>query len=75
MDEQNGVSQIAKITASDGAAGDRFGISVAIAGNVVVVGADQKESVYIFMDLYGNGHWTEMTQLTPSDGEVVDKFG
>ena len=29
----------AKLTASDGAAGDRFGISVAIAGDTIVVGA------------------------------------
>ena len=32
-------SQQAKLTASDGAAGDQFGISVAIAGDTIVVGA------------------------------------
>ncbi len=29
----------AKLTASDGAAGDRFGVSVAVSGDTVVVGA------------------------------------
>ena len=34
------MTQTAKLTASDGAAGDRFGCSVSISGNTVVVGAD-----------------------------------
>ena len=33
------MTQTAKLTASDGAAGDAFGISVSISGNTVVVGA------------------------------------
>ena len=32
---------MAKLTASDAAAGDSFGVSVAIAGGVVVIGADE----------------------------------
>lgn len=35
--------QVAKLTASDGAVGDRFGISVAISGNTIVVGADHHD--------------------------------
>ena len=34
------LTQTAKLTASDGAAGDYFGISVSISGNTVVVGAN-----------------------------------
>ena len=33
------MTQTAKLTASDGAAGDYFGYSVAISGDTVVVGA------------------------------------
>ena len=36
------MTQTAKLTASDGAAGDRFGCSVSISGNTVVVGALQR---------------------------------
>ena len=34
------MTQTAKLTASDGAAGDRFGVSASISDNTVVVGAD-----------------------------------
>ena len=44
--------QVAKLTASDGAAEDRFGVSVAIAGDTVMVGAYGKDDytggVYVF---------------------------
>ncbi len=47
--------QVAKLTAADGVAGDRFGMSVAMDGGTVVVGAWQDEdagnssgSVYVF---------------------------
>ena len=33
------MTETAKLTASDGAAGDQFGISVSISGDVIVVGA------------------------------------
>ena len=36
------MTQTAKLTASDGAAGDLFGYSVSISGNTVVVGARQR---------------------------------
>ena len=48
-------AEIQKITASDGAAGDNFGYSVAISDNIVVVGANFDDdkgtnsgSAYIF---------------------------
>ena len=43
-DDDDGVwSQVAKLTASDGAANDEFGISVAIDGDTIVVGAHQND--------------------------------
>jgi hypothetical protein len=65
----------AKLTASDGAAGDSFGQAVAINGNTVVVGAPFKNvngvpqgEVYVFVE--PSGGWTSMTEtakLNPSD--------
>jgi FG-GAP repeat len=73
-------SQQQKLTASDGAAGDRFGGSVAVSGDTVVVGAfrdddagDNSGSAYVFV---GSGSsWTEEAKLTASDGAAGDGFG
>jgi hypothetical protein len=70
----------AKITASDGAAYDYFGISVAISCDYAVVGAQyadgagsQSGSSYIFKR---NGTaWTEQAKITASDGAAGDLFG
>ena len=78
------MTQTAKLTASDGAADDHFGCSVAISGNTVVVGADGatvgsnsgQGAAYVFTEP-GSG-WTNMTQtakLTASDGAAGDDFG
>jgi hypothetical protein len=48
------MTETAKLTASDGAYGDRFGFSVAISGDTVVVGAPWKESAYVFVEPHGN---------------------
>ena len=40
---QHRVNEGAKVTASDAAAGDEFGISVSICGDVVVVGAHEDD--------------------------------
>lgn len=69
------------LTASDGMDKDQFGVSVAIDGDTVVVGALQGGNqslgaAYVFVKP-ANG-WTNMTQiaeLTPSDGEFHDCFG
>ena len=68
---------MAKITASDGAASDRFGRSVAIGNGRIVVGADGDDdngytsgSAYIF-DLDGN----QLAKITASDGAANDQFG
>ncbi len=66
----------AKITASDGDYQDRFGSSVSIHGDYVLIGAptdDWKGSAYIF---HRNGTtWTEQVKLTASDGEGYDDYG
>jgi len=62
----------AKITASDGAAGDRFSDSVAISGDYVVVGAYRGDSAYIFKR-YGT-IWTEQAKINASDGAAGDRF-
>jgi hypothetical protein len=73
------MTQAAKLTASDGAAYDLFGASVAISGDTVVVGAtgdDGKGSAYVFVKPAGG--WVDMTQtakLTASDGADGDGFG
>ena len=70
----------AQLTASDGVAGDYFGNSVAIDGDVIVVGADENDSAtgsaYVFVK--PDSGWaddTETAQLTASDGMAGDKFG
>ena len=67
-------TQLAKITASDGAANDQFGRSVAVGSGRIVMGADgddsSKGSAYIF-DLDG----TQLAKITASDGAANDYFG
>jgi FG-GAP repeat len=71
-------SQIAKLLAEDGAAGDLFGISVAIDNGIVVVGARSDDdngtdsgSVYLFDASTGE----QITKLLPSDGSADEWFG
>ena len=77
-------TEMAKMTASDGAAGDRFGTSVSVGGDTVVVvayrdddnGADSG-SAYVFVRP-SDGEWTTATEtakLTASDGAADDEFG
>ncbi len=74
---------VKKIQASDGAAADRFGTSVAISGNTVVVGAvfdddngNSSGSAYIFeRNNGGSNNWGQVKKILPSDGGSGDKFG
>jgi hypothetical protein len=73
-------TQKAKLTASDGAAGDEFGYSVCISGDRAIVGAHYDDdrgansgSVYMFELV--SGTWTQKTKLTASDGAAGDEFG
>ncbi len=74
-------SQKAKLTADDGAANDEFGISVAVEGDTVVIGAYQDDdhgdlsgSAYVFTR-DSSGGWRQRDKLTASDGAERDRYG
>ncbi|MFH1109858.1 MAG: IPTL-CTERM sorting domain-containing protein [Planctomycetota bacterium] len=78
------MTQTAKLTASDGSAGDVLASAVAIADGTIVVGASDdaigpnsgQGSVYVFVK--PGGGWADMTQtakLTASDGAHNDYLG
>jgi len=78
------LAQLAELTASDGTSSDYFGWSVAISGNVVVVGAPDAQigsnvgegAAYVFVK--PSSGWKNMTQvakLTPSNGSTRLNFG
>jgi hypothetical protein len=69
-----------KLSASDAALQDRFGSSVSISGNIVVVGSYQDDdagnnsgSAYVFR--YNGTSWVEEAKLTASDTAEYDRFG
>ncbi len=73
--------QEAKLTAGDGAANDKFGSSVSLSGNSVIIGAplddisanQDQGSAYIFVR---NGYvWSQQWKLTAGDGAPNDYFG
>jgi len=73
-------TQQPKLTASDAAAGDQFGNSVAVSGDTVVIGARGDEdagvrsgSVYLFVR--SGTIWTQQPKLTASDAAAEDQFG
>ena len=77
--------QLAKLTADDGAADDRFGNSVSIDGDTMVIGAqydddkgDKSGSAYVFTrDTPGDptSNWAKVAKLTAGDGAATDYFG
>ena len=75
--------EVKKLTAGDGAAGDRFGYSVSISGDAAIVGAfadddngDSSGSAYIFSRDHGGADmWGEVKKLTAGDGAAGDRFG
>lgn len=79
--EDNGVwTQQAKLVAKDGKADDYFGISVAIAGDRILVGAIEAANnglrtgaVYVYERT--NKVWSLTQKLTPSIGSLNDYFG
>ena len=74
-----GWAQQAELTASDGAAGSGFGISVAVDGSTAVVGArtngpnSSQGAAYVFVE--SGGTWSQQAELTASDGAALDQFG
>jgi len=75
-------NQQTKLTASDGANDDNFGVSVAISGDTAVVGSWQDDvganenqgSAYVFLRSSA-GVWNLQQKLTASDGATGDNFG
>jgi hypothetical protein len=71
------VELVTKLTASDASKGDEFGQSVAIAGDVIAVGAWKddcnKGSIYLFSRK--GDQWIETNKITASDGMAGDEFG
>jgi hypothetical protein len=71
------VEFITKLTAKDKISGDQFGQSIAIAGDVIAVGAwkddNRRGSIYLFR-LMGD-QWIETDKITASDGMAGDEFG
>ncbi|WP_159105402.1 DUF4214 domain-containing protein [Thiorhodococcus drewsii] len=73
--------QTAKLLAPDGNSGDLFGSSVAIHGDLAVVGAPENNAkgsdsgaAYVF-SRNGAGLWGYQDKLTASDGSSYDGFG
>ena len=70
-----------RLQASDAAAGDFFGFSVAMNGDTAVVGSIRDKnssgqaagSAYVFTR--SNGVWTQQQRLQPSDVALNDQFG
>ena len=80
--ESNGTwTQTQKLTASDGAANDSFGQSVALSDSTALVGAynasvnghSGQGAAYVFTN--SNGTWSETQKLTASDGAANANFG
>ncbi len=76
----NSFSLEQKLKASDADPNDIFGVSVAVDGDVAVIGAWGDEdngllsgSAYIFR--YDGTTWVEEQKLLASDGEAQDRFG
>ena len=73
-------TEVARLTASDAAAGDVFGWSVTLSGDHAIVGAygdsasgTYSGSAYLFERI--RGVWTEVVRLTASDAAASDAFG
>lgn len=74
--------QQAKLLASDGAAGDRFGLAVSVSfdGSTAIIGADlrgdnglKSGAAYVFT---GSGTtWSQQVKLLAPDGRTDDQFG
>ncbi len=72
-------NQEAKLTAGDGAAGDNFGVTVDLSGELVIVGSYLNDALaadagaaYTFLNGVG---WAQDAKLTASDGSAFDRFG
>lgn len=73
--------QTAKLTKTNGVAGDRFALSISLDGNRLAVGAlgvsiggnNSQGAAYIFN--FNGNEWEQPIELTASDGEANEYFG
>lgn len=87
VDLRGNYQEIAKLYASDAQAGDRFGTSIAVSADTLVVGAYLEDggtgdpitdagAVYVFKrDPDQSGKWVEVARLSASDAQSGDLFG
>lgn len=68
------------LRASDGMSGDGFGATVALSGEIALIGAagdddagSESGSAYVFVR--SAGRWTQEQKLSATDGEPGDRFG
>ena len=73
-------AQQAKLTASDGNAGDHFGFGVSLHGDTAIIGAEGDDdhgsssgSAYVFVR--SEGAWTQQAKLVPDDGAPSVQYG
>ncbi len=77
----NAWGEVARLTASDKAAGDNFGVSVSMDGDVALVGAYAAHPGGLFnagaayVIPFNREAWCEKSKLTASDKAVGDNFG
>ncbi|MFT7823664.1 MAG: hypothetical protein ABXS92_02770 [Sulfurimonas sp.] len=75
------LNELGKMTASDGTENDQFGASVAVSGNLIVVGAPYEDekgvragAVYLYQK-DTDGNIIELAKIMASDGRYFDQFG
>ena len=74
-------TQQAKLTAPDAAPFDQFGLSVAVSGKAIVVGAQSADEASLpdagaaYFFFHEGSSWTEEDKLTASDSAASDYFG
>ena len=74
---------LSDLASDESDSGSKFGISVALDGEVLVVGARGDDNaggsdagaVYVFVRDAGSGAWSEAQKLLASDGSQYDLFG
>ena len=74
-------TQVQKLSASDAADNDNFGVSVSVSGDRAIVGNTNNDdggsnsgAAYVF-DRNSEGAWSQSAKLLASDGARLDEFG
>lgn len=75
--------QQTKLLAADSASGDHFGLSVALSGDLALIGAPDADpggrtsagAAYVFVRNPASGVWTQQAKLVAANGVASDIFG